>query len=62
MSIERIVMCDGCGAIATPALESEDPRALAEAEGWLCDADSDDDYCPSCRHKGDLDYNSPEKK
>jgi hypothetical protein len=50
MSIERIVMCDGCGAIATPALESEDPRVLAEKAGWICDEKGD--HCPNC-HNGE---------
>jgi hypothetical protein len=53
MSVEKVVVCDGCGKAAEPALDSEDPRATAQADKWVCDEQGD--YCPNCHNGEEID-------
>jgi len=50
IEITKRIVCDCCGAQGPEALESEDPKILAEAEGWDC---GDEDRCPACAAKGE---------
>jgi hypothetical protein len=44
------IVCDRCSAQGPEALESEDPKILAKAEGWICEGE---DRCPACAAKGE---------
>jgi len=47
LSTYRIVVCDECGASSDYALESENPRTVAEDNGFAFSGGKD--LCPQCR-------------
>lgn len=52
VEITKRVVCDWCLKPGPNALESEDPRELAKAEGWAVGENGEDgDVCPDCLKK-----------